>query len=354
MKKKISYALNILIIVFIGFATIKLLFGDADLKIIMQDLRRAKKEWLILGLAFVIFFIAGESVIIKYMLRMFNVKTPFYQCLKYSFIGFFFSDITPSSSGGQPAQVFYMKRDGIKIGYSSLIMLVVAVTYKAALVVMGIVFYALKRNFIMQNMGDWFWLLIVGFFLNIIYIAGLIIIFYKPLWARKFSIKVVNLLCRIHILKWKNNEKYINKIDRICDNYIKGAEYIKANLHTVLNIFLMTVVQRLFLLSVTYLVYRSYSLTGTSFLENVAIQTMISIAVEMLPLPGAAGITEACFIVMFGGIFGQQYVRTGMLLSRGLSFYFVLIVGGMVTLIAHILSMRKSEPIQGEILNEKK
>ena len=41
------------------------------------------------------------------------------------------------------------------------------------------------------------------------------------------GIKLINLLTRIRILKEKNNEKYINKIKRICDNYMIGSEYIK-------------------------------------------------------------------------------------------------------------------------------
>ena len=109
------------------------------------------------------------------------------------------------------------------------------------------------------------------------------------------GIKLINLLTRIRILKEKNNEKYINKIKRICDNYMIGSEYIKSNVHTVINIFLITLVQRLFLLAVTWIVYKSYGLSGTSFWNIIALQTMIGVAVEMLPLPGAAGVTEGCF-----------------------------------------------------------
>jgi hypothetical protein len=33
--------------------------------------------------------------------------------MRYSFIGFFFSGITPSASGGQPAQIYYMNKDNM-------------------------------------------------------------------------------------------------------------------------------------------------------------------------------------------------------------------------------------------------
>ncbi|WP_243113104.1 lysylphosphatidylglycerol synthase transmembrane domain-containing protein [Ruminococcus sp. Marseille-P6503] len=342
MKKTLSYAFNVLFIAVIGYLTLRLLFKDTDIESILADLHRADKLWLAAGALFVFFFVSGESVIIKYMLTLFGSGVPFYRCLKYSFIGFFYSCITPSSSGGQPAQVFYMKKDGIKIGYSSLIMLVVTVAYKAVLVIFGVAFFLFKYGFVVRHTGGWLWLLAVGFILNIAYIAGLVFIFFRPFWAKAAGIRIAGFLCRIHILKQKNLNRYTDKIERICNNYMNGAEYIKGNARAVVNIFIITAVQRLFLLAVTYVVYKSYGLSGTGFTEIVAIQTMIAIAVEMLPLPGAAGITEACFIVMFNDIFTNEYVRSGMLLSRGLSFYLLLVMSAAVTFAAHLICMRKS------------
>ena len=157
------------------------------------------------------------------------------------------------------------------------------------------------------------------------------------------GIKLINLLTRIRILKEKNYEKFINKIKRICDNYMIGSEYIKSNVHTVINIFLITLVQRLFLLAVTWIVYKSYGLSGTSFWNIIALQTMIGVAVEMLPLPGAAGVTEGCFTYMFMSIFTAELVKPAMLLSRGLSFYLLLIMSALVTFVAHFIVMRNDK-----------
>ena len=104
----------------------------------------------------------------------------------------------------------------------------------------------------------------------------------------------------------------------------------------------MTVVQRVFLFAVTYMVYKSYGLSGTPFFDIIAIQAIIAIAVEMLPLPGAAGITEFCFKHMFTAVFGAGYVLPALILSRGMSFYFLIIVGGIVTVIAHFIATRRS------------
>lgn len=343
MKKAVVYTLNVLFIVLIAVLTVNLLFKDKELSTIISDLDMADKGWLALGLLFTFCFVAGESVIIKYMLRLFKVKIPFPRCLKYSFVGFFYSYITPSSSGGQPAQLYYMKKDGIKLGHSTLIMLIVAIAYKAVLVVCGLAFFILERDFVVLHVGKWMWLLMIGFVLNIAYISGLLLLFFKPLWARKIAIKLVNLLCFIRLLNYKKIESYVGRINRMTDTYSEGAEYIKTHIRAVINIFLMTCVQRMSLFAVTWVVYRSYGLSGTGFIGIITIQTMIAITVEMLPLPGAAGITEACFLVMFEGIFTEQFVRSGMLLSRGITFYSVLLVGAVVTLMAHLSVIKKKK-----------
>ena len=335
--------LDIVLVIIIGALTFRLLFKDEELSDIIKLIKKAETGWLIAGVFCVFFFVAGESVIINYMLRLFKVAIPFTRCLKYSFIGFFFSCITPSASGGQPAQMYYMKKDGIKLGHSTLIMLVITVAYKAVLVLLGLVFICFHYSYIMSHVGDLWWLLLIGFALNLAYIFGLLFILVRPLWAKSVAKKLIKLLIRMRILKKKNYEKYVRKINRICDTYMVGADYIKHNVKAVLKIFLITLVQRGFLLSVTWIVYRSYGLSGTGFLDIISIQTIIGITVEMLPLPGAAGITEACFSLMFVGIFPDKLLKPALLLSRGLSFYVLLIMSAAVTFGAHIINIKKDK-----------
>ncbi len=341
INKKVKYTINVLFIAAVGYLTFRILFKNREISDILKELHRANKGWLIFGVAAVFCFIAGESVIIKYMLWLFKEKVPFLRCLKYSFIGFFYSYITPSSSGGQPAQMIYMKKDGIYYGYSSLIMLVIAVVYKAVLVLMGIFFYIFYHEFVVRHVGDYIWLVYLGFVLNIAYIALLLVVCLKPLWSRKMGIKAINLLVRLHVFSPNKSERMIARLTRIFDNYVKASKYIRDNLRSLFTITVFTVLQRLSLFMLTWIVYKAYGLHGSSFMQIVALQVMIGVAVEMLPLPGAAGITEACFIKFFEGVFAFELISPSILLNRGLSFYAVIIIGGLVTLCTHLLNIRK-------------
>ena len=323
--------------------TLHLIFKEQELTEIIRDLRSADPLWIAGGAAAAVLFVAGESVIIHYMLRILDQKTSFLKCLKYSFVGFFFSYITPSATGGQPMQMYHMKKDMIKIGYSTLIMLLITIAYKSVLIMLALGFLAFNSDTVVRYAGDMKWLIILGFILNLSFIALLILVFIKPIWARALGIKTVGLLTKLRILKRKNKEKYTEKLIRICDTYAMGADYIKKNLSVVLKVFLMTAAQRICLFSVTWIVYKAYGLGGARFIDILTLQIMIAVAVEMLPLPGAAGISEGCFLLTFTEIFGMQLVKPALLISRGLTFYLILLLGAMVTFTAHIINIKREK-----------
>lgn len=323
------------------FITFRLLFSGQELSEIISDLRDADMKWVAVGAAMSFATVAGEAVIIRYLLKKLGQRRRFHKCLKYSFIGFFFSFITPSASGGQPAQMYYMKKDDLSIGYSTLIMLLITIAYKSVLIILGGVSLLFFHSTLSSYTDDFTWLIVLGFALNILFIAALMVIFHRPVWARKIGIKLINLLVKIHIIRPNNRTKYREKVIHICDTYAMGADYVKKNRSVVLKVFVLTALQRLSLFLVTWCVYRSYGLNGLDVFEITALQIIIGVAVEMLPLPGAAGISEGCFLLTFTKVFGEELVRPALLISRGLSYYLILITGGIVTFAAHtMLSFR--------------
>lgn len=334
-KKPLRYVLNVLFIVVILAVTFRLVFSGQELSEIAADMKTASPFWIGIGALLVFLHVAGEAAVIHYMLRKLSQKTPFLRCLKYSFIGFFYCDITPSASGGQPMQMYYMKRDGIRYGYSTLIMMLITIAYKAVLVICGGLFLILRRDTVAKYAGSMTWLLALGFVLNISFIALLVLLVMRPKWVREIGLKLIIWLASHRLMTQKTSDRLTAKINRICDTYTAGAKYIRQNPRVVLRIFVMTAVQRFCQFAVTWVIYRAYGLSGVPFIDILALQIMISVAAEMLPLPGAAGITEGCFMVVFTRIFGEDHVRPALLLSRGLSYYLVLTVGGIVALAAH-------------------
>ena len=58
-------------------------------------------------------FIVFEGLAIMTIIKSFGYKRPFRKGIIYSTSDIYFSAITPSASGGQPARAYFMMRDGI-------------------------------------------------------------------------------------------------------------------------------------------------------------------------------------------------------------------------------------------------
>lgn len=339
MRKHGKVIANTAFLLLLLFATAFFLFRDKELPEIFAAIHNANKLYLWLGLLLVLVFVCSESVIIHYLMRLLKEKVSILRCIKYSFVGFFFSSVTPSATGGQPMQVYYMQKDGISASMSALVLLIITVAYKAVLVILSGVMFIFKKDFILGNLGPVRYILIYGVIVNVAFITFLLVVIFKESLAKRVIHYSIVFLTKVRFVK--HPEICEEKCLMIMEPYHTGAEYIKKHLGVLGNVFLITVFQRVCLFLVTYCVYRSFGLHGVSAFEIVTLQTIIALAVDMLPLPGGIGASETSFLAMFETIFGPALLMPGMLLSRGISYYALVFISGAVSVAAHIIGMRK-------------
>ncbi|MDE6956125.1 MAG: flippase-like domain-containing protein, partial [Oscillospiraceae bacterium] len=97
-------------------------------------------DWrvLLLGLPLMALFLCCEAAATYAVLRSLGCGQPFRRCAYYSCTGFFFSTITPSATGGQPAQILAMGRDGVPTASGALDMLLVTIGYNTAAMGWGV------------------------------------------------------------------------------------------------------------------------------------------------------------------------------------------------------------------------
>ena len=76
-------------------------------------------------------------------------------------------------------------------------------------------------------------------------------------------------------------------------------------------------------------------------MKIVLIQAVISLCVDMLPVPGGMGITENLFLNLFEPVFGAALVLPGMVISRGISYYTQLLLSAVMTLAAMFILREK-------------
>lgn len=332
MKNK-KTILNLLFLVLVFALTLYYVFHGEDMEALAAYLKQSDVRYWIAGTVLVVFFILSESVIIYYMMRSVGQPAILTHCFLYSFVGFFFSAITPSATGGQPAQLYFMKKDKLSMSISTLILMVVTITYKAVLVVIGLVVVIFRPRVIMQYLSPVIGWCYLGVALNVFCVAFMMILVFHPTLAENILVSLIRVFCRI--THSKKEKKWIQRISGAMEKYRSVADYLRKNKRVIVNVLLITFIQRIMWFFITYLIYLSFSLQGVGAVTITTLQGMISVSVDMLPLPGGMGMSETLFLSIFRPICGKNFVLPVMVVSRGISYYTQLIISAIMTGVAY-------------------
>lgn len=331
---------NLIFFIIIFSISFYYIFNNQDLSGIIETIKDANTIYWFAAIIFVIFFICNESIIIFYMMHSIKHKVKLSHCILYSFAGFFFSCITPSATGGQPAQIYLMKKDKIPLPISTLILMIVTITYKMVLIILGTIVLIFRPQKIIGYLEPVIGLCYLGLLINVVFVAFMLVLVFHPTLAKKQLTFLVELSGKLRLIRKK--EKYQTKIETAMEQYKDVACYFRTHKIVTINVLILTIIQRLMIFYVTYLTYRSFGLKGSGFITIVLLQGMISVAVDMLPLPGGMGISEKMFLSIFDSIFGSMTLPA-MVVSRGLSFYTELILSAIFTVVAFFTIGRKKE-----------
>lgn len=329
-RKRVLEVFFFLLVMGLSFYTI---FHGQDMGRIRHALGRLSPLSLCAAMAVALFFVSAEGMMIWYLLRSLNGRSSLGRCLCYSFIGFFYSGITPSATGGQPMQLYYMSKDGNRLSESSVVLMTVALIYKLVLVVIGIGTLVFWHRPLRGYLQEYFPLFLLGLALNTILVLMLLAVMLAPGSMKKVISGAERLLVRIRILKKSGIRQ--GKIEQFVDGYQGAVRFLLAHKGKVLAVCLFTFVQRASVFVLTWIIYRGFSLEGKDAMTIMLLQASVYIAVDMLPVPGAQGITEIMYRSVFGGIFTGEYLMPSLYVTRGINFYFVLVVSLGVAAVNH-------------------
>lgn len=345
LRKNIFNAAFLLVLLAL---TVWMIFKDQDIGQISELLSTIQPIYLIIGLTLVILYVCSESVIIKYLLRTVNIKAKLYNCIRYSFVGFFYSCITPSASGGQPMQIYYMKRQGIDIPTATIILMLVTIEYKFVLVFIGLAVALFGQGLLQTLSVEVQFFLYLGVALNVFCVVFMSLLVFLPETAKFLITKGFILLKKLHIMKEKNNRE--ERLNNSMEIYKAASVFLRQNKLAIFNTTLISFLQRFFLFFITYVVYRSFGLQEYDAFTITILQSIISISVDMLPLPGGMGISERLYLQIFTPIFLSAATATASLLvSRGFSYYVLVFVSGVISCITHITVKDKNEKKEVEL-----
>ena len=338
MKGKKKFFRNIIIFALLIILTFYILLKDQNITEIFSIVVSAKIEFIFIAILCMILFIICEAINIGRTLKALNEKSSFFNNIKYAFIGFFFSAITPAASGGQPMQIYYMYRDNISVANSTLALLINLTSMQ--IITIGFALISVVFNYQSLNKALVI-LFIVGISLNL---SALILLLISIL-SQRMSKGLINITIKImKFFKIKNIEEKQEKFKNELEKYQASSVYIKNNRFLMLKVLFTTAIQFIVYYSITYWTYCSLGLSGYSILKIIALQALVFASVSGIPSPGAVGVSEGAFIQIFSSVFSGGIISSAVLLNRGINFYLFVIVGAVVVMVGQFKEKKKERP----------
>lgn len=343
MRKKINFKMirNVLLFIILIVLTYWLIFREQDMNQLMDLIRSSDKTFIILGILSMFCYFCMEAYNVKSLLKVFGDKISFISALKFTWIGFFFSSITPAASGGQPIEIYYMTKEKISGANATLVLLIQLCGFQISTIFLGILCAILCPSIISNGL---IWLYLLGLTINGIALSLMLI----GVFSKKITKKLINIFIKLlKIAKIKQIDEKKKRIEEGLDTYNESAVFIKNNKNEFIKAILRVFVQVCFYYTVPFLVYKSFGFNTYNYFQIFAMQSVLYTTVSSLPLPGAIGISETVFLAIFKPAFGDA-LSGAMLLSRGITFYLYVIISLFVVIINAV----KMKNVLGEIDNK--
>ena len=324
VEKILRYAVIFLIFISVVFF---LLLRGTHIRTVGEALAQTSVPFLAAGVLLAEVFHLAEGINIRILLTSFGYPVTFWQGMKYAYIGFFFSSITPSSTGGQPAQLYAMKKDGIELAHGTLALIAELASFEIAVFFMEILAVAAWIQGNVKPSGELLVLAALGFLMNILFIAGLL----SVLFSYRLKERILRILHRlIERFPVGNKKRWEDKIDGAFHDFQTCADLIRREPKVMGKVAAVSICQVICWFSVPYMVYLAMGEYGAGYPQIYLLQTVLYMTAALLPFPGAAGISEYAFVKLFSGVYTGHPIAAVTLVNRGISFYGMLLISAVM------------------------
>ena len=265
--------------------------------------------------------------------------------VKIGLIGLYYCALTPSSTGGQPVQVMYMGREKLPVGTSTCIVLVKFIAYALTTIAFYLISLAYDNSFYFEKYPAIYWLALLGFAIMVLAIVLVILSIVKKNWILNIAYKLINFFStKIRIIK--NTDEARANIEKTINDYSEAGRYIAKHKRRAIGSFFISMLNIGLYFAITYFIYRAFNLDEESFIYIMMMQAFLYTAISYFPLPGAAGMSESGFFVVFSAIFSPNLVFAAMIVWRIFTYYAILAVGSIIVIFDELFIMKKQKLAQ--------
>ena len=289
--------------------------------------------WIGMAVLCMLSFIVFEGLALLTVLKAFGHKRRVNKGIVYSAADIYFSAITPSATGGQPASAYFMLADGVPAAVSAVALLLNLVMYTASIMTIGIIALILRPSLFAHFTTVSKALIIIGYLILGTLIVFIILLIKREDWVHGIGSFVIKLSGKIKLIR--NKGRFEKKLDRITNEYRDCAEMIDGNYGMLARCFIFNFLQRALQICVSVMIFMAGGGDGAKAIDIWVTHAFSVIGSNCVPVPGAIGVIDYLLIDGMKDLMSEQDAISLELASRGISFYFCIIICLAIVAIGH-------------------
>lgn len=345
MKNILRQNINTLIccivtLILAAFTIYAVLKGSGiSLNELIADLRDASLWGLILASIGTLGFIWFEGEALRVIVRHMGYPTNRTQGFVYAAADVYFSAITPSASGGQPASAFFMMQDKIPGTAVMTALLLNLIMYTLAIITIGIADILLFPG-IFLNFNLFCRILIIA---GGLILTGLGILFYLLLKRQSLILAagrgITGLLRKLHCRRLA--DRIERKLASSITKYGQCVAVVFNGKKMLRKVYLLNLCQRLSQIIVTLFSFSAIHGDLRKLPHLLATQIYVVLGSNCVPIPGGMGVTDYLMLNGYCRLMTHDEAFRLEILSRGLSFYICIIVSLIAVIAGYIIRQKK-------------
>ena len=249
-------------------------------------------------------------------------------------VGFFFSSITPSSTGGQFAQAYIFKKQKIKLSDGASILWGDFIIFQTTLMIYVTILFFLRYSYYVEIMGGILLVFILaGYGVNLAIIVVLWTMALFPKLYVKLSGNVVRILAKFKIVKDK--EKTLVTWSEQVMSFTKEIKRLHHEKMLILKTAVLSVLRMSVQFSLPWVIANAlgHPLGIEYLLDCLALSSFVMMANAFIPIPGSSGGTEFVFTMLYGYLLQDSALASSIMILWRFSTYHFIMIAGAITFV---------------------
>lgn len=345
-RKKIlnicMFTLNIVILAVVLAVSLT----QQDIKTVLAPQIEWKYIAIIIGI--VLLTIILDSLKYFILIKSSTKKSRPFLSYKVSALGRYYDSVTPMSSGGQPFQMMYLNKRGIKGNVATSIPLMKYIFWQIIYVIVCTVILLCNQISSVGQTGTFVtavaWISVLG---NLAIVSTVFLLSISKKVGPLIVIWCLKLLSKLKIVK--NYQKTFRSVMRFVINYQKTIKFFAKNFFVMVSELLLAVIDIFLYNIIPYFVYKAFLPMGTMNWLDIFTQSIIcNLTLGFIPTPGASGGAEGVFSIIFGGAFSKSGLFWPVLIWRISTYYIYLLQGLFVLVYDFVIGNKKAEKLKAQ------